>query len=399
MIYKILRLNTDCWTSFLIALAVGFSINVVFTAIFPWTEQLHLFFLLSAIYIYLRYKGTAFWVGMIFAISCFVRIAGFYNIFAFGLALVVLKGFSRSAVKEYVKVASGFLITFLSFEAFCFFRYGVFYPEFFAMGKIWRRAEIMPGAFYNAGTPILSFPPVEIGIDVIFANLKKHVINFVKVFGNMEFVFILAPIYAAFNLLRRKNSLSVILFLQGACTLLGLLLVHTAWPESEYTRLSLIPFITLTIVGFLCLKWSINYLLSEVSGKGLSVVFFIIILFFISLQIKTYLPFRNYYKNIYPQQAKVYRESRDEIYKWIKTNTAEDDLIASNFLADPFLHGRPFISLPPGRAMNAKNMKDFLKIFKPEYILTNNQNLINFLKGIGFVEKKKSGFLVLLGGV
>ena len=39
LVYKLLRLAADTITSFLAVLLVSFSGNIVFTAIFPWTEQ------------------------------------------------------------------------------------------------------------------------------------------------------------------------------------------------------------------------------------------------------------------------------------------------------------------------------------------------------------------------
>jgi hypothetical protein len=397
LLYKILRLNVDSITSFLIAIFMGFSQNTIWTAIYPWTEQLHLFFLLLAIFIYLRYPKTLFWVGVIFAVSLLTRVASVYNILAFAVALIVLQGFSKDAVKEYIKIALGFLVVFLPYEAICYIRYGSFYPQYLGAAKIYRSAEIYPGAIYKGTIPVLNTPPLNLSKDIIFANIRNNFMGFIKIFENMKFVFIVVPLYIIFDLIKRKTPWLIIFFFQGLFVFVGYALSHFWSPLYEFTRLSLISFITLGTIGFLSLKEIISWFFSERLKEKSSFLFIIIILIFFCFQLKDYVSFRNYWMSIYPQKYEDYKKHRDEMYSWIKLNTEKNALIASEFLSDPFFFERPFVSLPPGKALNVKNIVDFLNIYKPDYILTFNESLIKFLKSIGFKEVRKSGKMVLLG--
>lgn len=403
LLYKIIKLYSDSVTSFLIALFIGFSKDIIFPAIAPLTEHLHLFFLLLSIFIYLRYKNTHFLVGILLAISCLVRASSFYNVLAFVIAIVILKGFSKAALKEYFKLTFGFLIIILSYEMFCYIKYGVFYPEYLVAAKIYRSAEIYSGAFYTDGIPVLNMPPLKLGMDVIIVNIRNNFLGFIEVFRHIKFVLFLAPLYFIFDLIKRRTPLLIIFFFQGACVLLGYTLSQTWSPIYEFSRFSVIPIITLGSIGFLSLKEIVSRFFSKTVEKRFPAIFIIIIsiflyfgIIFLYFGIKDYLLFRNHWRNIYPQEVMAYRENRDEVYEWIRTNTSKDALIASDFLADSFLFERPFISLPPGKALIAKNMNDFLKIYRPEYVLTSNKAVVNYLKNMGLKEKKRSGILILL---
>jgi len=266
-LYKILTLYVDYLISFLIAVFVGFTNTIVYTAIHPWTEQLHLFFLLLAIFIYLKYKKALFWVGMLLGISFLVKVASFYNIFAFGIALVVLRGFSKTALREYIEVTFGFLIIFLFYEMFCYFKYGVFYPEYLTAAKTYTTAKIAPGAFYKKDLPVLNMPALEITTEAIFTNIREHLSDFIKMFGNIKFVLVLVPIYVIFDLFKRKTALVIIFFFQGLCVLLGYALSLWWFSEIEADRYSLIPFITLGSIGLLSIKEIISSLFSKSMRK------------------------------------------------------------------------------------------------------------------------------------
>jgi hypothetical protein len=260
---------------------MGFSPLVVLPAIFPWTEQLHLFLLLLTIFICLRNKEVGLLIGALLAVICIVRMAAVYNALAFAIALVILRGFSKRAVKEYGKASVAFLAFLSLYELLCFCKYGALYPQYFAASKTYRMAEIYPGAFYRNALPVL----------------------------NME-------------------HLVLLLF---------------------------------------------------------------------RIEIKNYLVFRNYYLHIHPRRYMGYRRDRDEMYEWIRENSGRDDLIASNFLADAFLLKRPFVSLPPSKAVTPENIVDFLKIYEPRYVLTIDQGLVNILKDTGYTEKKRKGRMVIFG--
>lgn len=399
LIYKILLIVTAHYTSsFLIALFMGLSRNLVYSSIFPWTEHLHLFLLLLVIFIFLRYDKDYLLQGALLAVSCFIRISGLYNVLAFGIALVVLKGFSKKTLKIYIKLASGFITVFLLYEIFCYIKYGVFYPQYLSASVTYRASEIYPGAFYKKELPILNMPPLKQFAKAVFPKFFfLHILNFINTFGFMKFLFILTPLYAINDSLRRKPTPAVvILFFQGLFVIIGYSLSLWWLPEIETFRHSLIPFIGFGLIAFLSMKEIFEKILKIKLKVRFPILFVITISVFLYVEIKSYLPFRNYWINIYPQQYYTYKRFRDEIYDWVKNNTEKDTLIASNFLQDSFLLQRPFVSLPSGNALTAKNMVDYLNIYKPEYIITDNERLVSFLKQIGFIERKRNNMLVLL---
>jgi len=399
LLYIILRLYSDRITSLLIALFIGFSKSIIFPAIAPLTEPLHLIFLLSAIFIYLRFEKANFWVGVILALSCLVRVSSFYSVFAFAAAALVLKGFSKEALRDYGRLFLGFSMIFITYELFCYFRYGVFYPEYLGAAKVYKSAEVYTGAFYKDGIPVLNMPAIKLGMDIIGKNIRSNFTGFINSYGTVKYVMLLAPFCFVYNLKRRKSPLVVIFFFQGLFLLLGYTLFHSWSAVYEFDRFSVITIMTLGAVGFLSLKEIIDRSLFRIGARkaAISAVIFIAIFsFFFYFQIRSYMAFRNFMTEVFPRQEAAYRENRDEVYGWIRENTGSDDLIASHFLADAFLLERPFVSLPPGNALDEKNFSDFLNIYKPEYILTYNEDLAGYLKGKGSIEVQRKGTLILL---
>ncbi len=399
--YMVIRFNADPLTSLLLALFIGFSKNFVFTAIFPWTEQLHLLFLLTAIFIYLKWERSAVAIGMLFGLSYLVRVAGSYNIVAFGMALVALKGFSKAAVKEYIKMTTGFLLIFVPYELFCYLKYKAFYAEYLTAARIYRAAEVFPGAFYKKGVPVLNMPAFKIDAKTLSLNAYVHFMDYVAAFRHIKFALVLVPVYVIYDLLKRKGALYVIFFFQGAGVMF-FYIASLAWlPEIESVRYSLIPIMMLGSAGFLYAREILGTFFPEKLKKSFPALFLIVLACFVFVEIRDYLPFRSYYMNSYRKEYGGYRQARDEMYAWIKANTGRDDLIASHLLADPCLFERPVVSLPSGKAVNDKNVKDFLGIYAPAYVLTMeaNKGFIDFLMNIGFTDAKRCGGLVLLKGI
>lgn len=397
LLFAILRLYSDRITSFLIAVFMAFSPDLIFSAIAPLTEELHLFFLFFAILAYVRYKDANFWVGVILALSCLVRISSIYNVIAFLLAMFIIKGFSKEAFKGYGKALLGFLMILGTYELFCYYVYGVFYPEYLTAAKIYRSAEIYPGAFYKIGIPVLNMPPLKLSIDAIGKNILSNLTGFIKGFGVIKFIMPLAVIFFIFDILKKKTPVIIILFLQGFAIFLGYALIHGWSPIYEFSRFSMITIITLGGLGFLAIRETADWLFLEIKKPFvISIALFAAIFaVFAYIEFKEYASFR---KNcdFFLQRNITYRKQRDEIHQWIKRNTENDDLIASDYLADAFLLERPFVSLPPGEALNEKNIKRYLDIFKPECVLTYNETLAVYLKNVGFREVMKKEQMILL---
>ncbi len=399
LLYLILSLYTDRITGFLIALFMGFSKSMVVPAISPLTEPLHLFVLLGAIFVYLKYDKTELWVGVMLALSCLVRVSGLYSVIAFLAAVLVLKGFSKEALRDHGRLILGLAVILIPYELFCYFRYGAFYPEYLQAAKVYKSAEIYAGAFYKNGIPVLNMPDLKLGMDVIGGNILGNLTGFIKSYGIVKYAMILDPFYFIYDLKKRRSPLVVIFFFQGLSLLLGYTLVHSWSAIYEFDRFSVITILTLGSIGFLSIKEIIDgYILSQGTRNAAAsaAIFAAAFSFFFYFQMKYYLDFRGFGLNIFPEQQAVYRENREEVYGWIRRNTAEGDLIASHFLADAFLFERPFVSLPPDNALNEKNFNDYLNIYKPEYVLTYNGDMAGYLEAIGAEQVLRKGDLILL---
>ncbi|MFH1867410.1 MAG: hypothetical protein ABH843_00440 [Candidatus Omnitrophota bacterium] len=397
LLYKILRMHTDKYSSFLISIFVGFSTTLLFVAIAPLTEQLNLFILILTIFVYLRYDDRKFLVGLLLALNCLVRASSLYIVFWFMVSIVVISGFSKEKLKGCLKVAAGFLAAFLSYEIFCYIRYGVFYPEYLLPAKIYRSAAMYPGAFYQDKMPTLNMPALKVGADIVFTNIGKNIVGFIENFQNLKFVLLLIPPYVIFNIIKKRNPLSIIFFFQGLGIIVGYTLSHTWDPVYEFARFSVIPFTMLASLGFLAIRDIFSNMLPERIERRFPVVFFIIISIFFYFHIIEYKGFRNFYLNIYPQKFQDYTIDRDMMYEWIKKNTGKEDLIATTFLRDAVFLDRPVVSVPRENWLSRKNVEDFIRIYKPKYVLTKDKELIVMLDSLGFKLKNKSKYMILLG--
>ncbi|MFC1807321.1 hypothetical protein ACFL0T_03015 [Candidatus Omnitrophota bacterium] len=398
LLYKIVRLYSDSFTSFLIGLFIGLSHVLIFPAISPLTEQLNLFFLLLALFVYLRYEKAAVWTGLILAVSCLTRIASFYNVAAFILSILIIKRFSKEALKELMRFLLGFLAVFLTYEIFCFLRYGVFYPEYLKAAKIYKSAEIYPGAFYKDAIPTLNMPDIKVGSEGVFANIWVSLTGFFEIFDMLKFVYILAPGYLIYDFIKkRRTPILVLLFLNGFAVIGGYTLAHTWSKIYEFSRFSVIPFTMLGALGFLSLKAIFSGLMDQRWEKRFPAIFIIIMLVFLGFHIRSHRRFTSFYLNVYPTKFESYTQSRDMIYEWIRDNSQEDDLIASAFLRDAFFMERPIVSLPRDEALTEKNLRDYLEIYKPKYVLAHDPKVVDILVKIGFKLRIRSGNLFLFG--
>ncbi|MDD4908807.1 MAG: hypothetical protein PHJ00_07085 [Candidatus Omnitrophica bacterium] len=399
LLYVILRLTSPSWICFLITLFMVFSTSIVNTAMYPWTEQLHLFFVLSVLLIYLKNKKASLGMGIILAVSCLVRAAGLYNFIGFMASLIIIRGFSKEALKEYARVAFGFAGVLFCYGLFCYIRYGVFYPQYLSAAKVYAAIKIFPGAFYNNTLPVLNMPPLNQGFDVVLLNTCKHFIDFIIPFKNLKFMLLIVPLGIIYDLIKRKKPLFIVFFCQGAAVILFYAVSFAWYPEPvEVIRYALIPLVMFVSIGFLYIKDILAKLIPN-RMKALSpAAFAIIILSFLCANISEYVDFRKHCLDIYPVLWGGYNKNRDEMCEWIRANTDTNALIASDRVRDGFLLNRPFVSLPPGEAATRKNFTDHLGIYKPEYILLDGKNadIIVFLKRLGFQEKKVCGTLVLL---
>ncbi|MBI2871362.1 MAG: hypothetical protein HYY14_06615 [Candidatus Omnitrophica bacterium] len=395
LLNKILGIYLDRWASFMVALFMGYTPILIFSAIWPWTEHLHLASILIAVWLYLKERHP-FWVGVVLGFSALIRAAGFYNILAFGLALVLIHGMTRKAFGLYARVASGVLAILLPYEILCFLKWGTWYPEYLAAAKTYRLSELVQGAHYESALPVLRLPTVPPDRAADWTNLARHLAGFVREFGSLMFVFILVPAYLVFDYFKTRSRLCLIFALQGGCTLFFYALSHQWLPEIETGRYSLIPYMMLGAAGFWALREGALVLGKKWAGLKRPITLHLVLIPFLVFQFLDYLPFRHAWGEVYPAQVRAYRISRDEVYSWIREHAPLDALVASQFLADPCLFERPFVSLPSGAALTPENLVRFLDIYRPGYVLVGNVDISNFLKTLGFQEVMSAHPLVLL---
>lgn len=403
LIYLIVRLYYNRVFGLLISLLMGLSEPIVYTAMYPWTEQLHLFLILLTMLIYLKFdkfKNRGYLLGILLGISFLVRAASVFNILAFGLALVLLNGVSKEAIQGYLKVALGFLMVFLPYEIFCFIRYQAFYPQYFKAAYISTYSVLYEGAYYQDHLPVLRMKPLNINGDLIIKHIYSHLIDLLRWFKHLKFVLILAPLHIIMNRSKKKNHLLILLFSQGIFVMTGYTLSLTLTPGMETSRYLLIPYITWGCIGFLAIQKIFNYFFYKKNKKFATHGLIIILSFFLTFQLKNHFIYIHKVQQLYIAEN-VNRMNRDIIFDWIKTNTKKDDLIACDLslTLDAFLFERPTVRLPAGKAATMKNIEDFFRIYQPEYVLTTDNPLIEWLVTKGYSEIKMVGSVVLMKGL
>ncbi len=408
LVFGVLRFCVDRWTALVACLFLGFARGLVFTALFPWTEQLHLFLLLAAVWLNLRFPRSQFWVGLVLGFSFLARAGGLYSILAFGVTLVLLRGSSKEALAGYGKAALGLLLVVGGYEVMCLLLYHAAYPQYAGAAAGYWVAEHYPGASYSAGIPALKAPVLHLTGSQVAANIRESLWGSFKALGLVNAILVSGAAFFLYRAAQRvpaqtdvaagPRNTTIHLLTQGGFVLFANCAAHWRGAMYEFDRFTVIPYVMLSCLGFVWVADSIR-LAGEARRKQQAgrILFFGFAAVMILFQLKEYLPFRTFYLDHYPTQQAAYRSHRDEIHAWIRSNAKPKALIASNYLTDPFYHERPFVSLPPDKAFTAKNMDDYLAVFKPDYVLTGNQSLIPFLLARGFEEKARSGDLVLLG--
>jgi hypothetical protein len=72
------------------------------------------------------------------------------------------------------------------------------------------------------------------------------------------------------------------------------------------------------------------------------------------------------------------REIRQKVFSWVRQNSRSTDIIATSEIQEGFELFRPVVSLPAGKLLTRVNMKDFLLIYKPSYILLSRDKLAQY---------------------
>jgi len=370
---------------YFICILASFNYTFFYTSLFPWTEQLHLSFLLVSFYFLKkfsqkRYSYLPFIIGVIMGIATLVRVANVFNIV--GYILIFLFFFSPK-LKNIFLFILGVTVIMLPYELFCFLNYGEFYPQYL---KAPFGHAIIYGGYYtedvhplhsNLKLTLLGF------IYILFATSLPKIKTFFSILHEYLGGFLWLGGIGIYEFFRRKKTFPsevISVFLVGAVNLI--FYSFSLWwdPNIEYYRYIIIPYITF-LVSFIFLIDRILILDKKFKNFFIVVVFFILFLNSGYGRIKT-----NYlciikHKEIHNEQMRI-----KKILNWLNQHTKPYDVVAT----PEFYHAFPLdcviVAFPQGRVMTKKNMNKFLEIYRPKYIWLKKEKEAIFLP---FLDKYK----------
>jgi len=368
-------------TAAMVGLLVGFSPTMLFSAIHPWTEELHLTTLLGAVLLYLRPGFPRFAVGVLLAIGCLVRFAGLYNAAGLLAAGFFVHGLSRRAWREAAWIAAGFLAVAVPYEVFCLLRYGSLYPEYPAAATRYTLAVSDGGAVYRDSLPVLNVARAAApAAGVLVARFGSHAAGLVDAFGAAAPLGVAALFAPWLRTTARRDPALVTLLCLGVISIVAYS-ASLAWlPGIEGARYSVVPFMTLVPAGIAATRAAAARWLHRPSR-----VFWVGSLAPIALTLLALIPayraFVHEYQVRYPASLVEYRAERDEVCAWIREHAAKDALVASEFLKDPIFFERPFVSLPSGAALDSLGLSRFLAMYRPDYVFFANPVTARYFSG------------------
>ena len=396
LVYLITRRAAGALAGFAAAMIAGFSYNAMYTAIYPWTEQLFLTIILGVFYIYAGMGEGApdffscgkryFWMGVLLGLSCLARAMGFYAGFIFFTAVLLIGGWAGNKRYGFFLLFGGFLAVTAGYEIFCLIKYHTFYPEYIRASLNYNNARHFPGAFYTAGNYALYAPPAP----AAFLAKPADFLNCLKVlsvlFGPFLILLLIPLVCFAKGAWRYAGRLVKLIFCYG---LLNFLMIIFFMEDMglELMRLLLVPFITMIVGGVILIAREKRFL---------RIAFIPVVACCLIMAAASYFSFRYYMLGGYSDEIKARRTAQEPLYRWIEKNTRQGDVIAAQFIDEAFWLNRPVVALPLGAMVNEKNIRDFIRIYKPRYVLAQDERVIAFCRQAGFSDEIKSAGLLLL---
>jgi hypothetical protein len=400
LVYFLVRRGAGVLAGLIAALIVGFSYNIVYTAIYPWTEQLFIFVTLLAFYFYVYGRNKYFLSGVLLGVSCLVRAAGFFNGLAFFAAILIVEAINGKKFSNCFKFAAGFLSIATGYEIFCLLKYHLFYPEYTRAGFIFNDASYFPGAWYTGGKGALhALPrtmPMRMRIREFFINDESFAYSFKVV----SFLIILPVFYFFSRLWKKRDALVSILFFTGCIS--ASFAVMWGWVQPigqiiglDFIRLLVIPYLLLVVAGATFI-FKLDDLTCGVSGRnGLRIFTIFAAGLTIFIVLSDYTTFRHIF-NDEAQQLSVQRLASRPVYAWLGKNSPDESLIAVQSPDEAIFVNRPTVVLPSGELLTAGNIRDFLRIYNPAYVLATNPKFILLCYQYNFDVCARSGDLVLM---
>ncbi len=389
LLYLIMRLTAGPGLSLLAALLAGFSANVMCTAIYPWADQLYLVIFFIAVYLYLAGKADFFMIGAILGAGCLARAAGINNACAFFCAMLMVEGWRDGRWRAILGAIAGFILVLGGYELFCFLRYGEFYPQYRQAGFIDYAAQYFPGAWYACGKQVLHavYPVSYFSHRWFDANGYRSMV--MVHFGQALAVMALALLYAVLDFFTKKRKVALFLVITGLASFAGVLMTTPFVNDFDGVRVNLLTYVCLTAVGVAAAYELWRVLPFKLDPRIGVTLFLFFILPFAYLTFSDYVAYRSGTLRDYAGSA------TPAVYALMRT-LPKDSLIATDALGDAFLFGHPCVSLPVGQAVTPKNIKDYLAIYRPDYIFLRRSPQELFYRRAGFSVVVANGSSILL---
>jgi hypothetical protein len=215
------------WNKFSIAfwsaVLIGTSSQMLYTSMFPWTEQVHLLFLLLSLSFIVsglqeQNNKKIILAGMLMGANCLIRAANFYAILSFAASTLLLKRPIRESLKKAALFVAAVTLFLACYQAFCFLKYGRFYPEYLKSAMSFRLGELLPGAYYEASRPVLRISELSEADKLrLFAeNFFPHIVDFINKLGLISFFIVPIGVLTFY----RRRIEEVFLFVLGISTIL-----------------------------------------------------------------------------------------------------------------------------------------------------------------------------------
>lgn len=340
---------------------LAFSPQYFRASILPLTEPLQFFLLLAGLLLLWRPRASHPAIaaaGLILAGVMLVRASHLFSYAA------VLLGERR---RLFFTVS---LLALAGWQAFCWARYGKFYPQYYEGARVFMLAARVPGGYYADGEPHLRMPPLGLGFHLreVMVNTPAHLAwFFTRLVLNSGWAMAALPLFLTRlrqpHASRAPISIGTRLFLaQALVPVLGIS-VSLSWSylQPRYALLPLAFGLPPLLEGLLGLEWLTD---RRVAGAVLGLVLSV--------------GFLQGYWIVRAEPGQAWRLSgiqvpRREAYDHVRAHSHPGDLVASNELNFLYDLDRPAVSLPRGEFMNTQNVEDFLRIFRPSWVVIDRQ--------------------------
>ncbi|MFA5039785.1 MAG: hypothetical protein WC732_08940 [Candidatus Omnitrophota bacterium] len=390
----VMRLYDDSKVAFWSALLASVMWPMRLTSVQPWTEQMHLLFLLLAILVLMRAAGSSsppgkiqkwhfFAAGVLIASSVLVRVSGVFVLFLWPVAWFFCEGAGRQTWKKTLWFLAGFSAVFIPYEIFCFWRFHLFYPEYPQAAKDFTIAA-QSGCFYDFLKPVLRVPSV-FAPHFSWRSLSVmagHVLKFGETLRqDWPLLLIVVLAFKSVKVLRERKGGEVLLWLTAVGHVLFFSLSFW-WLDPrrlEAHRYLLVP---LTLLMPLAVKglWDVRDILKEPFSRKYAKLYFpaAVVSLFAFFVIPAWHGSRPWAEFLFRKNPRVVvlQQTAD----WLKSRTTKEDLVATTQYQEAYVLERPIVSLPEGQALTHENLKRFFEVYKPAYIWISLKRCSHYLE-------------------